>query len=156
MVRFFNTSEKDWDSEPYMQKEHSVHSECGKYLATVVVIPMPKKKKNGEDSTVFIPMGVRIEHIAGRKQMGDYVLPGATTFIKKKDQRVSQCSPWTFRTIGGELSKDSSGRPRLNPPEKHSDDYTRHISEFKTDWLNVLQQRAYERYEAHRAEKRAA
>ena len=156
-VRYFNTSEKDWDGDPYMIKEHTVYSDCGKFAATVVVIPLAKKKKDGEDGTTFIPMGVRIEHIGGRRQMGEYIPPGGAYCIKKKDQQVSYSGPWTFQTQGGQFVPGAYGRPALNKPVKHSDDYTRHIDDCKNAaWLKELQEAAYRRYEAYRAAKRAA
>jgi hypothetical protein len=157
-IRYFNTSEKDWDGDPYMIKEHTVYSECGKYAATVVVIPLAGKKKDGEEAGLsFLPMGVRIEHIAGRKQIGEYILPGGTYFIKRKDQMVSETAPWTFQRQGTGFVPGAYGRPALNKPVKHPDDYTRHIDDHKSAaFLKALQERAFERYEAYRAAKRAA
>ncbi len=157
--RYFNTSEKDWDGDPYMIKEHTVYSECGKYAATVVVIPLAsgKKKKDGEDGLTFLPMGVRIEHIGGRVQKEEYILPGSTYYIKTKDQMVSYSRPWTFQTQGGKYVPGQYGRPVLNKPVKDSDEYTRHIDDHpRAEWLKALQTAAVRRYEAYRAAKRAA
>jgi hypothetical protein len=153
---FYNPSANEWNTEPYMAKEYTTYTPDG-YAATVVVIPMPgKPKKDGEETTAFVPMGVRIEHTRSRRKIGRFVLPGNTFFIKRTDKRVSMTNPFTFQTIGGELVLEK-GRPKLNKPRKDADDYSRDLSDHpKAALLQTLQAAAMAKYDEYRAEKRAA
>jgi hypothetical protein len=64
--------------------------------------------------------------------------------------------PHTFQTIGGELVLEK-GRPKLKKPNKHPDDYSRHIDDHpKAERLQALQAAAWAKYDEYRAEKRAA
>lgn len=167
MPRYWNPSEKFWDDKPYMVKEYSVLSPCGHYLATVVVIPMPERKtvKRGpdkgqeKDSTSFIPMGVRIEHIKGRKteEAGYYNIPGASYFWKKKTNTFSETRPWAFKYHWGVLQKEGY-QPALVKPTKERTDETSVEFERSLYYKKFapLVQAAWAEYERVRAERRAA
>lgn len=115
-MKFFNTTEQNWDNQPYMIKEHTVIQDG--YAATVVVVPFARRNKKGEDTgnLVFIPMGVRIENLNTRLINGDYLIPGYTFFYKFSTQKISESSTWRFKTdrLGNPFMKN--GLPEVTKP----------------------------------------
>jgi hypothetical protein len=95
-VLFWNPCEKQWQSEPYMIKPHTVDD--GALVATVVVVPMPVKGEEGEDAVIFLPMGVRIEDTRSQYTIdARFVIPGHSWFFRFSTRRISESSPWRVR-----------------------------------------------------------
>jgi hypothetical protein len=168
-MKYWNTSEKTWQNTPYMVKEYSVLSSDGQYMATVVVIPMGTKKvlvrgKNKgqeKESTSFVPMGVRIEQIRGiqgrKTEEERFTLPGKTFFLKKKTNTFSETDPWKFQYHYTRLQFDGY-YPLLQKPTKNRTDESSmpfEESAYYNKFRSLVAQ-AWEAYEQHRAELRAA
>ena len=151
-----------WERDPYMVKEYTTYSDCGKFAATVVVIPREKTQKNrktGETETTleFFTTGVRIEWTGGRREKEGYVIPGSAYFVNKKTNVVSENRGHEFNTDRvGKLLKDN-GWPILTKNQKERADVSVPIHEHpKGAFLTGLVRRAWERYDEYMDEKRSA
>lgn len=162
---FWNTSRKVWLTEAQGEKEYTVPVQNGReiWIATVVMIPMDKRAKNGdiiydketgEPAKTFVPTGVRLELLHGLSGRAvhkwnnvEYVVPGQTMFCMKRNNMVSESPAWIFVNDRitqvcrpNTLNKKSSSRPLDECPA----------------WIQSAVAAAWARYEEVMAEKRAA
>lgn len=148
---FWNPSVREWQKEPYMVKEYSVTSPDGKFVATVVVVPFAKTKKSGEESTQFVPMGVRIECTSNRKTEGEFQVPGMSWFVKRKTNTVTDSMGWAFRYNWGKLVTDVNNRPVLAKPEKEKNSWGEPFPKHRLyATFGPLVAKAWETFEAFR------
>ncbi len=159
---------------PYMQKEYSVLCNDGKWLATVVVVPVPKKPgKNQKPEDVegevsFQPVGVRIEWLDGRQMHREandlFILSGETIFAKFPSKKkggevmVSETSAYMFRRHPNGVRLDHDFRPLVIKPitKNKGVPLSEHRLSAKVATAVKLAQEAYDAYCEEQRQKRAA
>jgi hypothetical protein len=117
-MQHWNPTRRQWQSEPFMVKPHTVGD--GALVATVVVVPMPVKGEEGKAAVIFVPMGVRIEDTRSQFTIdARFVIPGHSWFFRFSTRKISESCPWRVRMHRcGPYLLGSGSSPDMLPPTK--------------------------------------